>query len=211
MRLPRHDAEQERPPAHLSASAIKERDGWTDTAIRQFLGNPDATAQNPMYKSAAPVRLYLLERVETVERSESFCRFALKSAVRRASASAAGEKRRAATLAYVEALKIRVPKLEARELTRQACLHYNQRLEEFTQQATPDSLPAFLERITVNYLRHGLTRYDRELEALFGKTGREMAVAQLRLRVYGAIEDAYPYLAAECRWQLSLRTEAARQ
>jgi hypothetical protein len=61
--------------------------------------------------------------------------------------------------------------------------------------------PAFLKRITVNYIRHNLTRYDRELEDLAGKVGVRKAVMVIRRRVYDAIARVYPRYAAECERQ----------
>lgn len=52
--------------ALLKASKVKER-GWTDSLIRRFLDPPDATAPNPMYRSAARVRLYDLTRILNME------------------------------------------------------------------------------------------------------------------------------------------------
>jgi len=70
----------------------------------------------------------------------------------------------------------------------------------------PPHCPEFLDRITVNHLRHELSSYEAELAALFGKTGRAEATAVIRKRVYRAIADAYPELAAECGRQLTRRT-----
>jgi hypothetical protein len=39
-------------------------EGWTDTLISKFLGDPDVLTKNPHYKSAAPMRLYYRSRVE---------------------------------------------------------------------------------------------------------------------------------------------------
>ena len=58
----------------------------------------------------------------------------------------------------------------------------------------------------MNHLRHELSSYEAELAALFGKTGRAEATAVIRKRVYRAIADAYPELAAECGRQLTRRT-----
>jgi hypothetical protein len=69
-------------------------------------------------------------------------------------------------------------------------------------QATPDSDPAFLERIAVKYLRHELSDYDPELAKLFGQVGRADATSVVRKHVYNAIADAYPDLATECARQL---------
>ena len=47
----------------LLAPGLKAR-GWTESMIRDLLGDPDAYADNPHYKSAAPRRLWRLQRVE---------------------------------------------------------------------------------------------------------------------------------------------------
>ena len=56
----------------IAYSKIKSDRGWTDKLIEQFLGEPDHLKTNPMYKKAAPMRLYLLDRVTACEGSEAF-------------------------------------------------------------------------------------------------------------------------------------------
>jgi len=75
--------------------------------------------------------------------------------------------------------------------------------------ASERSDPAFLKRITVNYIRHHLTTYDRHLESVAGKVGVREAVAVIRDRVYGAVADTYPQYRAECNRQLARRKEQA--
>ena len=65
-----------------------------------------------------------------------------------------------------------------------------------------DRDPVFLDRITVNYIRHELTQYDGALVEVAGQTGIQQAVDAIRARVYEAIADAYPMLADECTRQL---------
>lgn len=71
--------------------------------------------------------------------------------------------------------------------------------------ATPESDPAFLSRISVNYLRHELCAYEDELAAVFGITGVWDATAHIRRKVYAAISAAYPELSGECDRQLGVR------
>lgn len=47
-------------------STVKER-GWTDKQIDSLYGQESANATNPYYKSAAPMRLYSLQRVQLLE------------------------------------------------------------------------------------------------------------------------------------------------
>ena len=47
---------------------ISER-GWTKGLINELLGEPDVLVDNPHYKSAAPMRLYFLDRVKDIEQT----------------------------------------------------------------------------------------------------------------------------------------------
>ena len=47
---------------------ISER-GWTKGLITELLGEPDVFLDNPHYKSAAPMRLYFLDRVKHIEQT----------------------------------------------------------------------------------------------------------------------------------------------
>ena len=53
-------------PATVSVPRLKDR-GWTTALIRDFLGEPDWLVKKPHYSTAAPIRLYALERVEKAE------------------------------------------------------------------------------------------------------------------------------------------------
>ena len=55
----------ERPPT-ITVSRLKGELGWTDELIRQHLGDEDVRLRNPHYSTSAPMRLYRLDRVETV-------------------------------------------------------------------------------------------------------------------------------------------------
>lgn len=100
-------------------------------------------------------------------------------------------------------------KIEADEniqnVTQQAVSHYNAHLEDkiehleeigedtdCLQYAGVDSGESFLERITVNYLRHECTIYDSVLDDLIGKVGKREAYILLKERVFNLIADKYP-------------------
>lgn len=72
--------------ACIGAPGLKER-GWTEAMIRDLLGEPDDTADNPHYKSAAPRRLWRLRKVEAAEAGPEFA--ARRERAERQSASAA--------------------------------------------------------------------------------------------------------------------------
>lgn len=95
------------------------------------------------------------------------------------------------------------------EVIQRACNSYNAYKEEQAfrtgfydwQRATPGLDTAFLDRITVNYLRHELSHYEVELTRIFGKVGKEEAYVHLNSKVYAAIAALYPKLASECERQ----------
>ena len=68
-----------------------------------------------------------------------------------------------------------------------------------------DAPAEFLERITVNFIRHNLTAYDRALEEVAGRVGIASAVQAIRARIYSAIGESCPALADECSRQLMRR------
>lgn len=65
-------SEQEKAPENFSVPELKAR-GWTRTLIERFLPEADATRPNPMFRSAAPMRLYCQQRVVAIEATEEFC------------------------------------------------------------------------------------------------------------------------------------------
>ena len=56
---------------YINKSLLKQR-GWTESMIKTFLGEPDAEKDNPIYKSAAPMKLYDMKRVLAAESNEGF-------------------------------------------------------------------------------------------------------------------------------------------
>ena len=58
-------------PSLLSSTQLKER-GCTPAVVKKFLSAPDATKPNPYYRSAAPMQLYSLVRVEVCEQEEGW-------------------------------------------------------------------------------------------------------------------------------------------
>lgn len=204
MGLKRHESTA---PAHVSLAGLRAR-GWTPALITTFLGAPDKTVDNPHYRSAAPMRLYALARVEAVEASEAYQQAVAASAARRQGARQAAQTKRAALLAAVEKLRILVPVYEPAALTHAACEHYNWRQaarewQDWSEPATPESHPDFLARIQVNFIRHRLTAYEGELEQIYGKVGVREAYLAINRKLYAAIAAAYPALAEACQHQLA--------
>lgn len=77
----------------IGSAKLRER-GWTESMIRDLLGDPDLTVPNPYYRSADPMRLWRLQRVEAAESAPGFAEQCDRGARRRAAASKAAETRR---------------------------------------------------------------------------------------------------------------------
>ncbi len=172
-------------PEYVALSAVKER-GWTDTMVRRFLPKPDQTRPNPRYRRAgAPMKLYALDRVERIEATAEFATACEEGAGRRAGAKmAVGTKRaRAIKIATTTVIQPLVP-LEMDDVIRRARTHYDNRRRDRDDSGSggycgnygPESgdeaearEEAFVRRITVNYLRHQKTDYDRVLRWVFGR------------------------------------------
>ncbi|MFG2333138.1 hypothetical protein ACGFMM_26420 [Streptomyces sp. NPDC048604] len=172
------------------------RRGWTDTMVRSLLGEPDVQGRSPRLWSLAPVRLYLLARVEAVERTEEFARCARAPGGSRSAAAASGARaRRQAVLTAIRAEPIAVPRLPLADLERRAVRHRRLLGARGAGEMTPDLLVCW----QVNYLRQALKRYEALLDGLFGDVGLAEAGRLLDRRLYEAIAGAYPELAEECR------------
>ena len=98
------------------------------------------------------------------------------------------------------------------ELLKSAIANYNnwnKNRGDFEALSTTSG-PKTLTRLKVNYIRHNLTVYDKELESYFGKTGIKEAIMLFRQRVYEEIGKIYPELKGECEKQYLERVERAK-
>ncbi|WP_329425619.1 hypothetical protein [Streptomyces sp. NBC_01268] len=174
--------------------------GWSDAMIDELLGQADVQGRDPRRWSLAPVRLYLLARIEAVERTPEFLHTAAVAGRGSAAAGAGAEQRRRAVLAAIRAEPIEVPRLPAAELERRAVRH-----RHLLGARGPGGITAgAMVRWQVGYLRQALARYETLLDGLYGDTGRAEAERLLRRRLYEAIAAAYPALAHECGRRMEL-------
>lgn len=196
-------------PPTLNASELKER-GWTEGLIRRFLGPPDATAPNPRYRSAAPLRLWLLQRVEAIEASPLFAEALNKAKKHAQAAQKAAETRRELTLEQARTLPVTLERRPLEELLREARRHYED-LRGYPAHCLPwGQEDPFRDRICVNYLRHAATEYEEHLDEMYRRTGAREAYLLLWERITQAIASAYPELAHEAQKQLARRKEKYR-
>ena len=188
----------------VTQSRITQR-GWSKTMVANLLGEPDKLAPNPMYKSAAPMRLYDLARVKKIELSSSFKKAKARADKRRAAIEPSIDKRRKELLEKVRAEKVVLQPMSKPKLRRLAINSYNEHNESGWSVASVGDDPTFLNRIMVNYLRHECTNYDHDLWTASGEIGVREAQTLVRAKTYKAIAHAYPYLADECEQQAERR------
>lgn len=192
---------------YLSQREVMER-GWTKAMITKLLGDPDQLKANPMYKAAAPMRLYSVKRVIKTEGGQEYTTLRAKADKRRDAMRPSIEQRRSDTLAEVKNVHVRIKKLSLEHYQREAVESYNELHDPFDPVDLKDVKernPDFLDRITVNHIRHNRTCYDEKLVEQAGKIGVNAAQEIVRAKVYKAIMDTYPQLTEECQRQLDDR------
>ncbi len=201
-------------PELLNKPDLRAR-GWTDTGIRRFLGDPDATRENTWIRSGAPMKLWALGPVEAIEASADWAAWLQGSQLHREGSQADADRHRAEGRAMGEAVLIEVEQVDLDDARECAIWSYNERTVQKAgkypfhadrHEASTDSDPEFLNRITVNFLRYERTSYDVIGEKLFRLVGRYEAQELLCERVLGVIAAEYPALAGECFRQLDART-----
>ena len=188
----------------LTRKDLKSR-GWTDSMIKKFLPEPDSAKPNPKYPSKAPMKLYAPRRVDTIEKTKDFVSSKKRSKRRKAAAKRGVKTKQAKIEKYLQQLTIEVPRFEEDELIEKACENYNARDRRHSDlcAANKHSDADFLDRITVNFLRHCWTKYENELAEIAGKVGAPEAYVTIKQMVLDEITEQYPWLAAECDRQLS--------
>jgi hypothetical protein len=195
----------------ISVKGLKKGRSWTDTLIERFLGEPDKLVINKYYRSGPRVRLYKLERVLQAEETSEFKAAFVISQKRSMKAKEAAEKGIDTKIDKLcdEILGITgdsLPDFTPEELTLAACKNYNSlgipehiyfKIIESGgdfREASPQSEKPFLDRITVNYLRHTYFGYDESLSYIDGRVGKDIAYSMLREEIDEAIHEKYPWL-----------------
>ncbi len=198
-------------PKIVSLKDLKER-GWTEALIKQFLGEPDVLKPNPYYRKAAPMQLYSPARIEQAESQEAWQQAKARASVRSQASKMMAARKATELVERAEQMRITVQRLPRETVMEEAIASYNAfhweiawRHGDIWEPATEQSDPAFLERITVNYIRHHLTSYDTHLEQVAGQSGVRQAGKLIRRRMYDEIARAYPGYAGECQRQMQAR------
>ena len=181
----------------FSTPELKAR-GWTSAARARFLRYHDDTRANP---HGGVMKFYLTARVKRKERSKAWQSSLEQSITRKAASQRAVETKTDRLDEYVKSIKVEVPLMTRTELVSRAIEHYNEFWFGTGKRAVEGDDDTFLERISVNYLRHELTLYERHLDEIAGKTGARGARSLLRSTIYDKIGETYPDLWDECMRQ----------
>lgn len=197
---------------YLNKKQLAER-GWSPTLIKNFLGEPDYI--QPLGKYCEEHR-YFLPRIEKTEKLDDFKTAQEKYLARRNAGTQAAKTQSEKRIEAARTMIIRVRRLPEDEVLQRAIDHFNsRRFRRYTDDwddapyespaADEDSDQYFLQRITVNYIRHNLTSYDHHLFKQRGRIGGDEAVPIIRRRVFEEIACAYPHLEEECWRQMLSR------
>jgi len=194
---------------YITKTGLKER-GWTEKSIIQFLGCADKEKPNPHYKKASPMKLYLVERVENIEKSIEYQTFVSSNQGRITGAKKASITKYEKLMNIISKWEIVVPIFSEEEVTAKAIQAYRD-FHIFDEVQTETFGHEFLQRISVNYIRHEMSTYDEKLIQLFGKVGKQDGYDLLNEKIYESIAVAYPNLRQECYRQLYRKLEIQSQ
>jgi hypothetical protein len=107
----------------------------------------------------------------------------------------------------VDQLDIAIPLVPLDKLRETACLQYNamwKRRGKYRRRATLYLEGNFIDRITVNLLKHNFCNYDAEINHLVSRGGTEQEILRLKFRVLERIAQVYPELRSECERQVAV-------
>ena len=96
----------------ICASELIKTRGWTNSLIKKFLPTPDAMKTNPIFKSAAPMKLYNINKVKRIERSKAFKEAKEVAKKKMDSAQKATETKKTKTIKKIENLNFNIPDID---------------------------------------------------------------------------------------------------
>ena len=199
--------------------------GFTKSMITKLLPEP-MLANNPYYRSAPKMKLWYEDDVVTVMASPEYLILWEKAQKRKQSAAKAVETKEQKLISMMNdvADKIHVKIIPEDKLIHKVLCQHEQREREQSiyrgdyiyhsydrnlalktlQQAEGTDADYYdtLVRWVVNYIRHKLTNYDRDLINLNGQTGKDRAYTSYKQIVLQKIAEVYPQYAQECENQM---------
>ena len=197
-------ANQKMKNTRITLSTVKSY-GFTDKLIRELLPEPELVV-NPHYSSGPKMKLWDVNVVESAMKTEIFMAEMERRNKRRESAKKAVQtktsKLKLQVNEFVKSVRIsRIP-LERLRLAaivdKQKWYDSNGICDKFAE----DADDATVKRWMVNYIRHNMVEYDREIYDMKGKTGKSLLYFELHNGVLHKISEVYPELEDECLRQI---------
>ena len=188
---------------YITQTDLLQREGWTLTIVKKLNFQPDLIKHNYLYGKRPQIKLFLIKNIEAIEKSYEFQQYKKLVLRRKASAKKGVRTKTKKMLQKINTLLIEIKKIN--DVTDLAIKNYNQwnaqkaRDVEFVSRQSVSQ--EFLDRISVNYIRHNLTKYDYNIQELYGKVRKQEAYDLERFLVFTEIAKAYPEFANECRRQ----------
>lgn len=208
---------KEEKPKLIYKSTLLKRPGWTLKTLEIFDPRVAKEVPNSHYRSGPKSKLYMLTEIESIEKTEEFQNWVEKNQKRIKGAEKAVETKIHNLFELIDQMSVKVRYVG--DVLEKAIKTYNRWQEDEFQyfedlygdtdfevrHLNKKSDPDVLERIVVNYIRHKLTNYDRELEKIVGKVGKQFGYKKINQKIYDSIKEAYPEYADECDRQLQYK------
>lgn len=196
----------------FTKAQLKDQFGLTDSIIKYIPVTEERP--NPMFRSAAPMKLYSEKTIEEFKATETYKSWLQKSEKRKMAAQKSVEtrllKNQEMLLQSIKSIKVK--KLDNNKLVRLTLqakndwYDYQSDLRGTFNDFDPNSADKkTLDRWVVNYIRHNLTSYDDNLEQIAGKTGIAKLYKTLEFAVMERIASTYPQYREEVQRQLATK------
>lgn len=191
----------------ITLSTVKSY-GFTDKLIRELLPEPELVV-NPHYRSGPKMKLWDATVVESAMKTEIFMAEMEKRKKRCASAKKAVQTKTSKLQLQVDEFvkSVRISRIPLEKL-RLAAIRDKQKWYDFNgiyDKFAEDADDATVKRWMVNYIRHNMVEYDREIYDMKGKTGKSLLYFELHNGVLRRISEVYPELEDECLRQVKYK------
>ena len=185
----------------LSVPGIKAR-GWTDTMIRNLLGEPDYTVTNPRHSNSNPMKIYSAARVHAEEQTEAFAVASSRSARRKESNKKNRSKRKQTVLDWARDVPMHIvaPDDTLPYLHRWAIWNWEQD-HPATQRDNDVRVPETqkeMNTITVHYLMQSQVSCKGKPPPYIPNQGMQHLDLMLRIRALQAIGSRWGELQNHC-------------
>ena len=188
--------------------------GFTKRMISDLLPEPELV-ENPHYSKAAPMKLWSEKIVLEIMQSDEYKTAKEKADNRKKSSAKAVETKKRNTMIKQQEISscihvrviddktLRDKTLQAKEDWYDAHSRCYDDYRDYNFPNVYDADEYTINRWIVNYIRHNLVDYDKNLLEFKGRVGTNDAYVQYKHDVLEKIAEAYPKYADECEDQMA--------